>query len=64
MGDEVKAVLASLEEREPAFREQVARMRAFKERMREGGAEVTQEKFKIDLSEGLAPPPRRVLMRA
>jgi hypothetical protein len=54
MEQDVLDVLASLKERSPKFREQVERMRAFKERMKEAGVEVRANKFSISLTEGRA----------
>ena len=61
MEHELLAVTAALDTRDLAFREQVERMRAFRDRMKEAGVDVRANKFQISLTEGMSPPPRRVL---
>ena len=61
MEQELLAATASLGARDPAFREQVERMRAYKERMKAAGVEVRDNKFQISLNEGMASPVRRLL---
>jgi len=53
MDHAVTAVLASLEGRNVEFREQVEKMREFRERMRKQGADVKDEPYTVPLMERL-----------